>query len=39
MCNIITFGVMGHRSYGLSELWGVGVIGRRNRDLTPRPLP
>ena len=26
---------MGCRSYGLSELWVVGVMGRRNRDLTP----
>ena len=26
---------MGRRSYGLSELWVVGVMGRRNRDLTP----
>ena len=27
---------MGRQSYGLSELWVVGVMGRRNRDLTPR---
>ena len=26
---------MGCRSYGLSELWVVGVMGRRNRDLGP----
>ena len=26
----------GFRSYGLSELWVVGVMGRRKRDLTPR---
>ena len=26
---------MGRRSYGLSESWVVGVMGRRNRALTP----
>ena len=26
---------MGCRSNGLWELWVVGVMGRRNRDLTP----
>ena len=26
---------MGRRSYGLSELWVVEVMGRRSRDLTP----
>ena len=31
----MAFGVVGCRSYGLSELWVVGVMGRRNRDLTP----
>ena len=31
----MAFGVMGHRSCGLSELWVVGVMGHRNRDLTP----
>ena len=25
----------GFRSYGPSELWAVGVMGRRSRDLTP----
>ena len=25
----------GFRSYGPSELWAVGVMGRRGRDLTP----
>ena len=28
----------GFRSYGLSELWVVGIMGRRNRDLTPIKL-
>ena len=35
MCYIMAFGVMGCRGYGLSKLWVVGVMGRRNRDLTP----
>ena len=31
---MMAFGVMGFWSYGLSELWVVGVMGRRNRGLT-----
>ena len=34
----MAFGVMGRRSYGLSELWPVGVMGRRNKD-THTELP